>query len=199
MQKTTVQNPVAEQIEIVPVLRNITTTEMIELLMEQRGATFITFTHDASMSSTDKMRKTDNPFFGDCFKKQKVNGQVNFHYDDAVLRQLEREGKSPDDFKKGESWHEPIIRADGTLTPLCRHKKDPRKVYLRFRLMAVCDMQYHNRSGDVLNTEAVKAFVKERSDYANQGTEKKIVFNVWGLDDIRYLKMDGVEYRVVNG
>lgn len=187
-------------IESPAAVRVITTTEMVALLMEQRGTTFIGFTFDNDMSNTDKMRKGGNPFFGDCRKWQKVSGQVNFIYDDAVLRQLEKEGKSADDFKKGESWHEPIFRADGTMTPLARHKKDPRRNYLRFRLLAVSDMRYYAPStGETLDTAAVKAFVPEKNGYANQGTDKKIMCMTWGLDDIRSLNMNGENYAVIPG
>lgn len=197
MTQTITTPTVVETVETVSI---ITTSEMIALFMEQLGATFIGFSFDSDMSSTDKMRKGGNPFFGDCRKWQKVSGQVNFIYDEAVLRQLEKEGKSADDFKQGESWHEPVIRADGTLTPLARHKKDPRRNYLRFRLLAVSDMRYYRPStGETLPTDAVKAFVPEKSNYANQGTEKKIMCMTWGLDDIRTLNMGGKVYSIVPG
>ena len=187
---TTVANPT----EVVPVVKNITLDQLVEGLMAQRGAKFISFTHDKEPS---KMRKTGNPFVGDCFKWQKVSGQLNFHYDLAVLKQLEKEGKSADSFKQGESWHEPIIRADGTLTPFCRSKKDPRKIYLRFRLLNVCDVRFHNAKGETLDADEVRKFIPENSSYSNQGTSETIKFMTWGIDEIKSLTIDGIDYRIV--
>ena len=164
----------------------------------------ISFTHCASMSTKGKMvvkhreLKTPNPYLGDCFKTQDANGMINFHYDKGVLKRLEKEGKSADDFKKGESWHEPVIRADGTLTPLCRKKSDPRQCYLRFMLNASNNVRYHTANGTKIETEDVTPYLGKRSDYANQGLEKPLIFQVWNLDDITHMSLNGQKYQIVN-
>lgn len=192
-------NPTATQTAVTtaPVVKVITLSEMVRMLMEIRGAKAITFTHDTSMSKTGKMRKTGNPFYGDCFKWQSVNGMVNFRYDEGVLRRLAKEGKTADEFDKGESWHEAIVRADGTITPFLRHKKDPRKVYLRFMLINAGEVRYHNAADDTINADELKPYLPPRSDYANQGLDKPLIFQAWGIDDIRTVTVNGETFAIV--
>ena len=186
---TTVVTPT----EVVPVVKNITLDQLVEGLMAQRGAKFISFTHDKEPS---KMRKTGNPFVGDCYKWQKVNGMLNFRYAENVIRRLEKEGKSIEDFDRGESWHEAVTRSDGTLTPFLRNKKDPRQIYLRFMLLEVLGVRYHNAAGDTISTDEVMKFMPPKSEYKNQGLDAPLVFQAWSIDAIRSLTIDGVTYLV---
>ena len=198
--------PEATKTVEVKTVQIINTDKMVKLLMDQRGANIISFTHCTTMSKSGKMVKKDrkdktkeNPYWGDCFKTQTdVNGMINFHYDKGVLRRLEKEGKSADDFKKGESWHEPVIRADGTLTPLCRKKSDPRQCYLRFMLNASNNVRYHTANGTKIETEDITPYLAKRSDYSNQGLEKPLIFQVWNLDDITHMSLNGQKYQIVN-
>jgi len=176
----------------------ITTKKLIELLMEQKGATFVTFTHRANMSKTNKMRKGNNPHFGNCFKTQSVNGMINFHYDKGVLRRLEKEGKSPENFKKGKSWHEPVLRTDNTLTPFARHKKDPRRIYVRFMYLATVKSYYHTAQGSRIATDKITPFLPSKNSYKNQGLEKPLIFNTWGIDDIIAITLDNQKYSIKN-
>jgi len=149
------------------------------------------------MVQKDRKTKIANPYWGDCFKTQDANGMINFHYDKGVLRRLEKEGKTADDFKQGESWHNPIIRPDGTLTPFCSHKADPRKIYIRFMLNASNNVRYHTANGKKIETENVKPFLAKRSDYANQGLEKPLIFQVWGIDDVTHMTINKQRYQIV--
>jgi len=192
------------EVKTVKPVKVINTTQMVELLMQERGATIISFTHCSTMSKSGKMVKKNretkeaNPYWGGCFKTQDANGMINFHYDKGVLRRLAKEGKTADDFKKGESWHEPVIRADGTLTPLCRKKSDPRQCYLRFMLNASNNVRYHTANGTKIETEDVKPYLAKRSDYANQGLDTPLKFQVWNLDDITHMTINKQRYQIVN-
>jgi len=198
--KTTRTPTVDVPVKQAPAVKVITTDQFVEMLMHEKGANIISFTHCTSMSKTTKMRKGNNPYFKDCFKSQKAHGMINAWYDKAVERKLAKKGKSVDDFKKGESWHEPIIRADGTLTPFCRHKKDPRKVYLRFILQESKDVKYHTAGGKEIKTEDIKPFLPDRSKYENQGLDEEdvIKFQVWGIDDITGITINKQRYQIVN-
>jgi len=163
---------------------------MVDVLSQKRGATFIGFT----AKTEPKMRKTGNPYFGRVKKVAKVGGQVNFWYDEAVIRQLQKEGKDASDFFAGESWHEPVIRADGTLTPFCKHKKNG-NLYLRFRSLSVSEVKYVTDDGQEVAKEALDPFLYPASEYKNQGTDEPIRFLVYGLDTIKELTVDGETHR----
>jgi len=163
--------------------------------MECRGATIVGMV----CRTEPKMRKTGNTFAGNCFKISHVNGMLNFNYDGNVLARLAKEGKSPEDFSKGESWHEPVKRNDGTLTPLCRHKRN-NKFYLRFRLLNVSETKYEQSDGTPIDKSQIDPFLPDRSNaYANQGVDagEEIKFVVYGLETIQQITIDKVTYSVI--
>ena len=193
------------QVEVKPLSPKVVTlTELYGILMEEKGANIVSFVHTSNMDDKGKMVKKDretkapNPYLGDCFKTQQVNGMINFFYDDGVVRRLEKEGKSEEDFKKGESYHEPIFRTDGTLTPFARHKKDPRRIFLRLMLNNSTNVHYHTAKGHAIDTDAIKPFLKKRSEYKNQGLEKPLIFQVWKLEGIETITLNHQKYIIQN-
>jgi len=163
-----------------------------DLLADQKGATFISM----QTNTEPKMRKRGNPYAGRVRKVTEIAGQINFWYDPAVVRQLEKEGKDESEFRRGESWHEPIVREDGTLTPFARHKKDASRKYLRFRSLNVQSVRFVLDDGTEVSREALEPWLQKSSDYANQGTDDPVRFVVYGLDKIERLTMNGVTYEL---
>ena len=168
----------------------ISEQRMISILSDVRGCEPITF-----IARTDpKMRKTGNPFVGRVVKVAKVNGLVNFNYEANVLKQLEREGKSPADFQQGESWHEAVVRNDGTLTPFCKHKTNG-SLYLRFRLIGSIESEYRWINSDTPLTSAemdqLRPFIVV-STYSNQGVEagSEIKFLTYGFSSVKVLTLE---------
>ena len=84
------------------------------------------------------------------------------------------------------------------LTPLCRKKSDPRQCYLRFMLNASNNVRYHTANGTKIETEDVKPYLAKRSDYANQGLDTPLKFQVWNLDDITHMTINKQRYQIVN-
>lgn len=154
-------------------------TNDITKLESVRGSLMMT----VSVSVEPKMRKTDNPYYGKVRKNSRYNGQVNFHYDPAVIRQLEKEGKSLDSFRKGESWHEPVIREDGTLTPFCQHKKSGKR-YLRFRILNTIDSEYVDDNNNRIEKSEIEKYLQESGGYANQGTDNPVRIITVDLDNV---------------
>jgi len=189
-----------DAVEVKPV-KMISTTELIALLMYERGANIISFVHTSNMSDKGKMRKTGNPYHGNLYKDQQVNGMINFFYEEGVQRRVEKEakatGEEPVDFKVGRSYHEPIFRTDGTLTPFARHKKDPRRIFLRLMLNNSTNVRYHTAKGQKIDTDAVKPFISKPSDYKNQGLEKPLIFQVWKVEGIKTMTINGQKYQIV--
>lgn len=158
------------------------TANIMQALQSVRGARVIGLT----TVTEPRMRKTGNPYVGKVFKVSRYAAMVNFHYDAGVLRRLSKEGKSPDDFRKGESWHEPIITDDGKLTPFCQHKQT-REVYLR--LMYVNGRsRFIDESGRFFPERLIAPFLQESSGYKNQGLEKPLVFLTLKLENVRSIR-----------
>lgn len=166
---------------------------LVDRLLSLKGATFITVT----VRTDARCRKTGNPF-GKVFKTATVNGQVNFHYDAAVLRRLEKEGKGAEAFERGESWHVPYRHHDGGhLTPLACRKGEDTPAYLRIRHLAtVGETVFTDAAGNVLDRAAVEPFLPPASTYANQGTDDPVRFLTYGLESIRTITLDGETFTV---
>jgi len=168
----------------------ISQKQLIDMLSETKGATIITIV----AKTEPKMKKTGNPYYDKVRKISRVNGIVNFHYDEGVKRRLEKEGKNISDFRQGESWHEPVIMND-KLTPFCRHKKNG-NMYLRFMELKRIGTQYQDIAGNVIDENKIKPFLYERTSYENQGLDTPLKFLVYGLDSIMYIMIDGNTYLV---
>ncbi len=169
----------------------ISEAELVQLLSTLRGASFITIT-----AKTDaRLKKTGNPH-GKVWKVNRVNVCVNFQYDQGVLRRLEKEGKSEEDFRKGESWHTPVLTDDGKLTPFCSHNKTG-QLYLRCqRLATIGEAAYFTEGGVELTRADVCDFLPKSSTYENQGLDKPLEFLVYGLEGIVEVVVAGVTYVV---
>lgn len=171
--------------------QNISKQQFVDLLLNIRGATFITIT-----TKTDtKAKKTGNPY-GTILKTNTINGQVNFHYDKAVLTKLAKEGKNPDVFEQGNSWHQPYM-PNGLLTPLATKKGETIPNYLRIRhLNTIGNTIYTTETGTQLTEEQVTPFLKTPSRYSNQGTDEPVRFLTYSLDSIITATINGQTYLI---
>jgi hypothetical protein len=171
-------------------VQTISRAELVALLMDCKGATPVTFIAETE----PKMRKTGNPFLG-VTKIAKVNGMVNFSYDLGVMRRLEKEGKSADDFKQGTSWHVPVMK-DGRLTPLCEHKDRVGQFYVRFMFIATVEDPQYFLNGKPIDAKDVEPFLPPKRGYANQGLDKPLIFLTYSLDDIRQITFNKQTYQI---
>jgi len=142
-----------------------------------------------------RLKKTNNPFAMPVMKFNNINGMVNFHYDNNVKAQLEREGKSIESFNQGESWHEAVLDDEGRLTPFCKHKRTG-EYYLRFRrLTTIGEPFYVDNQGNTLTKEQIQDFIPVKNSYGNQGTEKKIEIMVIKFENILSVTIDSVKHE----
>lgn len=190
----------------------VTERQLRDILIARSGSAFISVLarYDMSAGKNPKMRKTDNPFFGNCFKVAETRGGVTFDYDAGVARRLVGEGKDTDEHRKGTSWHLPVL-VNGKLSPLAVHKadvtapdgtvdygmlNDATRVYLRYRFDASISSRFEKSDGTPLPSDAVKPFVKESSDYGNQGLEDPLRFQLVAFSNIVSLTIDGTVYFI---
>lgn len=184
---------VSSSTEATPMLSvvHVTRDQLVARLAAIKGATVVTITARTDTKAKAKdADKTPNPFPRPITKLSRVNGMVNFHYDAGVLRRLEKEGKSSDEFRPGSSWHEPVT-IDGSLTPLCVHKDDRSKVYVRFMLVQrLGEPTYTDANGQTVDLVALAPFLPEKSSYANQGLDEPLVFLTYSIDNVVDLTVD---------
>lgn len=168
-----------------PAFNPIPKNRLYQVLVEPKGATFVTLT-----ALTDaRAKKTNNPF-GKINKLTKLNCMVNFNYDEGVRRRLLAEGKDPETFQPGSSWHEPVFD-QGRLTPICKHKQEG-SLYLRVAILKVLEApRYFTQDGKEIDREKIKEFLPAPSTYDNQGLEEPLRFACYKLDSIKELIING--------
>lgn len=173
-------------------------SELVQVLLASQGAQPISFCARTDARALAKDRaKNPNPFTRPIWKIATVNAMVNFWYDRGVLRRLVKEGKSPSMFRRGTSWHEPVLAA-GRLTPLCRGKnKDESILYLRVIYLATLAMSFEDANRAALAPADVAPFLPSRSEYLNQGLDCPLRFKTYRIDGIRTLTLRGQTYRLV--
>lgn len=178
-----------------------TVSDLVEVLLAIRGAQPVTFTARTDAGVLAKGRdKKPNPHPRPIWKTATVNGMVNFWYDRGVLRRLKAEGKALDAFQSGSSWHLPVV-VDGRITPLCTGRKTgSRDFYLRVMCLSlVGDPVYHGADGRLLAAADVEPFLRDPSDYSNQGLDRPLVFKTYRLDGIQSLTIQGRNYLLARG
>lgn len=166
-------------------LKSLKQNEILKLLMQPKGATFLTIT-----AVTDaRAKKTGNPY-GVIFKLAKINGMVNFQYDNAIRKRLEAEGKNPDDFAFKASWHEPVIE-NNRITPISSHKETG-ELYLRMAVLnEIGEPRYFDVKGTEIPIQNIIKFLPEPTKYPNQGLNTPLIFNTFKLNNIRSISING--------
>jgi hypothetical protein len=184
-----------------PTKTRIKRGELVQKLLALKGATFIgllTDTDPRLQKGGGRNGKPANPWYKAGVRKvSRVNICVNFQYDAGVLRRLKKEGKNPDDFERGESWHQPIMRADGTMTPLSQHKKKPDRLYVRC-MMLNADSRFVLPNGEEIDRADLETWLPARSEYKNQGLDKPLIFTVYGVDNIVEATFNEVTYVITD-
>ena len=179
----------------------VTEEELKNILLARKGSAFVSFIARYDMSAKGKMNKGGragvpvNPWFGNLFKISESRGSVTFNYEEGVARRLEAEGKDASEHHKGETWHRPILNAQGGYTPLCCHKDDESRVYLRYRQDGIMSSRYEDKDGNPVEKSAVETWLPDKSgSYANQGLDNTLNMQTITLSNIVQLKLDHETY-----
>ncbi len=169
-----------------------------------KGATFASIQYYTQVPpdkllKKNRLTKEPNPH-KEIYKRSLSQVQFNFNYDAAVLRQLEREGKDPEEFDKGESWHDLVKDEEGRFTPFCQHKTN-KILYLRLRILkSLQDTKYFDENKNELTFEQCQHYIPKPSTYDNQGVEDENVirFITMKFDSVENLIINGTTYIVTN-
>lgn len=167
----------------------MTETDLIHALCDnaKRGAFPITI----EALTVPTMRKTGNPYAGNCLKRSRVNGFANWIYSNSVNRQREREGTETDFIAAPRQWGARVEK-----TPLVIHKG---KMYLELKVEKSLGHQYETLTGKIIEASELAPFLSEKSEGSGrQGTEKEIVLRDYAIASIHAVSLDGRTYRVTH-
>lgn len=184
------------------------------LLSRLVGAKFggLTTATDTKMNKTNGMKgdeKRTNPFHGKVKSVRNISVQFNYDYDGAVDRARVKQDKSPEDWKKGDTWYNAITDDKGRLTAFCEHKTNGEK-YIRIRTLHKGKTTYvvaeriETEDGVVYNVgesipfSELEPFMPKRKAYENQGLEPgtEIAATTLKLTSVRGLRINGQSYEI---
>jgi len=151
--------------------------EFEHILEETKGAKPVTIV----AKTFPKVRKTNNPH-PNIVKVSRVNGMVNFIYENAVNNQRKREGETPDFEAAPRQWGQ---RIEGT--PLVKHND---KTYLEFKVERSLDYHYED-NGIMVPEDEVAPFLPKRSESSRQNVEKEVILRDYAIENIVSVRMNG--------
>jgi hypothetical protein len=158
---------------------------------EYRGATFVTIEARTEPKLLVKILHDGNiepnPFIGNVVKVSRVNGVINWVYENAVNRQRTREELDADFQAMPRKWGNRLAE-----TPLVEHKGN---YYLELKVQKSLGYHYETLDGQMLDTEAVNRFFPKPSA-SRQGVEREILLRDYSLANIRRINIRGEEHEV---
>ena len=137
-----------------------------------------------------KMKKTDNPYFGQITKVSVMNVNINFDYENAVNNRLQKEGKSRDFQSAPRSWGTPIAG-----TPLVVKEGTP-NTYPNFRPIKTIEVKYFHNDGREIAKSDLEPWLPNRSGSSRQGTDETVQVRTVDVANIQSIKMRGQLYEL---
>jgi hypothetical protein len=166
----------------------ISTQQLVDGLRAQRGARPVTI--EARTKPATCKHAADgrvNPFTG-LIKVSVVNGIANWHYEPAVNRQREREGKPVDFEALPRKWGN---REKGS--PLVEHKG---KLYLELKVEKSLGHRYFENGVEV-PAEEVEPFLRPASK-SRQEVDREIILRDYSITSIEAATINGERYKVIH-
>lgn len=173
------------------------------------GMTTVT---DTKMNKTNGLKgdeKAINPFHEKVSSVRNISVNLCYDYDSGVERARTKQGEeNPEDWRKGESWHNAILDSKGRLTAFCEHKTNGER-YIRVRTLRKGPTTYIAKEqietetrtysvGDEIPYSELEPFWPKTKPYQNQGLEKgkEVAATTLKLTSVRGMRINGVEYVI---
>ncbi len=150
-----------------------------------KGNNFVTIV----ATTEPKMRKTGNPLFGKVFKTSRVNGSIQFDYENNVNAQKMREGQTPDFKAQAPVWGTRV--GDSCLI---LHNSN---FYFYVRIIKSLGYAYHTADGKPIDATEVTPYLYERKASATQELDKEIIVRKYALANIREITINGTHYQIM--
>jgi len=168
---------------------------LISRLEQIKGSRIITI---EALTKETRLRAKDsfgnpNPYWGKLLKLSRVNGLINWSYENAVNNQRVREGQpllpdgSIERFKSlPRAWG---VRKIGT--PFIEHKG---KVYIE--MMVLNSSHQYVVDDEYINEADITSFLAPKKESSRQKTKKSIILRDYAIDNILRVKMNKVLYEL---
>lgn len=169
--------------------------EFIHKIQNLKGAHFITIFYETPlrMNKFSNQKNPDgskipNPFLDRIIKKCKVNGQINFNYENAVNNRREKESLNPTFKSKGLNWSNASKGKNNSII-----LKD-NVYYLQFRILKYLE----NELIDKKTGKPISKF--ELLDFLPPGKSDSTNYNQGVKDDIKVItiKVDNIKKITIN-
>lgn len=131
-----------------------------------------------------------NPFLDDGIQKiSTVNCQLQGDYENAVNKQLEREGKPNTFTSAARVWGS---RVNGT--SVVEHNGE---YYMAYRALKCLKTRMMDSEGHFVSEKTITPWVRKKSASKRQGTDTEIVWRTPKLANIRKIHINGKRFEVV--
>ena len=163
--------------------------ELVEMLTNwDKGTTPISVIY----VSNPKIKKEGKQRFGEIMKVANAGGLLGYDYENSVNNQRERE-QLLNDFLSQPLWNGKGKRVSPALA---EHTEKGTK-YLSFKHQQTNSVNYIDAQGNIIDKDELKDYFYKSSN-KKQGTEKAIYHRKVKINNIRYVKMNGIKYKIVH-
>ena len=126
--------------------------DLANTVKDIRGSTFV----NVDTNTEPDMYKRGNPYVGRVRKVCKMTLQLNASDERKML------AANPE-YTKGKTYHEAVVRPDGTATPLSVHKTNG-TLYLRAHPLAVQSVRYVDEQGNEIAKDELEPWLKKKGE-----------------------------------
>lgn len=160
-------------------MKTLTQQELVNTVKAIKGATFVTI----ETETLPKVIKGASPLV----KRSRVNGVINFIYENSVNKQREREGSEKDFEAAPRTWGEHETAA------IVTHKD---KNYLQLKVEKSQEPEYFS-GGERLQKAVAEQILYQSKSSSRQGVEKEVIVRTYKIESIRKITINGETYDVV--
>ena len=160
---------------------------MVEIIKSVKTSTMVTI--DAT---TEVKLPKSNPYHG-AMKRNTINGQIGFYYENAVNNQLGREDKAMDFKPQMAVWQ----RATDSRNLVTNAAGD--KLYLYIRVLSSGEPTYTLKNGMQVSRDSIAPFLPEhKKPHTQDNLEKEVVVRTFCMDNINYVRMLGDTFEIAD-
>lgn len=171
-------------------MKIITRAQLLEILLNLKGATFATLTlsTDPKMVQKDRVTKEANPYFGRVRKVARHNVCINSSYENSVNNQRVREGGQKDFVAQERAWGVHISPA------IIEHKGNH---YLHSKLEKTLDTLYVDDQGKEVDLAVLQPYLPKVYESKTQDLDKEVIVFSPSIENVIFANMLGEEFQVV--